>query len=98
LDATGAATVVIGPDQGPANWHVTSLVFQTNRVNKAPVPRVQIYLDTVDPTNSLCVSSNGSWGQAVGDQTLSRGSHLVAVWTGGQAGDNATITVNGEMW
>lgn len=101
LDATGSATIELGPGVptgGPPNWRVTSLVTQTNRVNRAPIPRVSVYLDTVAPENVLCVSPNGSFGQANGNQELSRGSKLVAVWTGGQAGDVATLTVNGEMW
>ena len=97
LDATGAGTLELGPTS-PPNWHVTSLVTQTNRVNKAPIPRVSVYLDTVAPENVLCVSPNGSFGQANGSQTLSRGSKLIAVWTSGQAGDVATLTVNGEKW
>jgi hypothetical protein len=98
LDASGGATIELGPTTGPVHWQVTSLVTQTNRVNQAPIPRVSVYLDTVAPENVLCVSPNGSFGQANGNQELSRGSKLVAVWTGGQAGDLATLTVNGEMW
>jgi hypothetical protein len=98
LDAAGNATIELGPTSGPVNWEVTSLVTQTNRVNKAPIPRVSVYLDTVAPENVLCVSPNGSFGQANGKQQLSRGSKLVAVWTGGQVGDLATLTVNGEQW
>ena len=100
LDANGEGTVELEPGipSGPPNWRVTSLVTQTNRVNLAPIPRVAVYLNTVAPENVLCVSSNGSFGQANGHQELSRGAKLVAVWTGGQAGDVATLTVNGEMW
>jgi hypothetical protein len=98
LDAAGGATIELGPTSGPVHWKVASLVTQTDRVNKAPIPRVSVYLDTVAPENVLCVSPNGSFGQANGNQELSRGSKLVAVWTGGQAGDRATLTVNGEMW
>ena len=98
LDATGALQLSIGPDAGPANWRVTSVIVQTNRPYQAPIPRVQLYLDTVDPTNSLGLGPDGSFGTFVGDQTLSRGSHIIAVWSGGQAGDRATVTVNGEKW
>lgn len=98
LDASGGGQVILGPDAGPANWHVTGLIVQTNRPNLAPIPRVQLYLNEVDPTNSLGLSPNGSFGQAAGDQELSRGQHIIAVWTGGQAGDLATLTANGEKW
>jgi hypothetical protein len=71
---------------------------QTNRPYLAPIPRVQLYLNEVDPTNSLGLGPDGSFGSFVGEHTLSRGSKLIAVWTGGQAGDLATMTVNGEQW
>jgi hypothetical protein len=41
---------------------------------------------------------DGSFSVATGDQMLSRGSHIIAVWSGGQAGDRATLTANGEKW
>jgi len=98
LDATGGGQVVLGPDAGPAYWRVTSVITQTDRPGLAPIPRVQLYLDVVDPSNALGLSYDGSFGQAVGEQTLQRGQHIIAVWTGGQAGDRATMTVNGEKW
>jgi hypothetical protein len=98
LNAAGTGQVIIGPDQGPPNWHVSSIITQTSRPAQAPIPRVQLYLDSVDPQNSLGLSYDGSFGQASGDQDLVRGQHIIAVWTGGQSGDRATITVNGERW
>lgn len=98
LDATGSGTVTLGPDNGPANWQVSGGVTQTSRPGRAPIPRVQLYLDVVDPSNSLGVSYDGSYGPFSGDLTMSRGQHIIAVWTGGQAGDRATMTINGEKW
>jgi len=94
----GSGQLQIGPDSGPANWRVTSVIVQTNRPYQAPIPRVQLYLDTVDPTNSIGLGPDGSFGQFTGDQMLSRGQHIIAVWSGGQAGDAASLTVNGEKW
>lgn len=98
LGSTGGGQILLGPDAGPANWRVTGLTVQTNRPGQAPVPRVQIYLDQVDPSQSQGLNYDGSFAQATGEVTLSRGSHLIAVWTGGQAGDIATFTVTGEKW
>lgn len=98
LDATGSGRVTLGPDQGPPNWEVTSVVTQTNRPGVAPIPRVQLYLDSVDPTNSLGLRYDGSFGQAGGNQILSRGQHIIAVWSGGQVGDLASLTLGGERW
>lgn len=98
LDSSGALQLSIGPDTGPANWRVTSVIMQSNRPGQAPIPRAQLYLDTVDPSNSLGIGYDGSFGQFVGEQLLSRGQHIIAEWTGGQAGDQVTVTVNGEKW
>lgn len=98
LDATGSGQITIGPDQGKANWEVTSVITQTDRPGTAPVPRVQLFLGTEDPQNSVGIGYDGSYGVFVGKQELQRGNHLIARWTGGQAGDRATVTVNGEQW
>jgi len=98
LDGTGAGEVSLGPDAGPANWRVTSIVIQTDRRGQAPIPQVQAYLNTVAPENSIGVGWDGSFGQFVGEQSLSRGQHIIVVWTNGQSGDVATATVNGEQW
>jgi hypothetical protein len=98
LDATGAGTVSLGPESAPgtAAWHVTGVIVQTNRPGQSPIPRVQIYRDTVDPANSLGLSYDGSFGQAVADETVPNGSQLVCVWSGGQSGDRASLTLTGE--
>lgn len=99
LGASGSGQVTLGPDSpGPANWRVTSGVVQTTRPGVAPIPRVQLYLNAVDPTNSIGVGFDGSFGPFTGEQILTRGQHIIAVWTGGQAGDVATLTLNGEQW
>jgi hypothetical protein len=98
LDATGALQLPIGPDSGPANWRVTTVIMQSNRRGQAPIPDAQLYLDTVAPGNSIGIGYDGSFGQFVGEQVLSRGQHIIAEWTGGQAGDQVTVTVNGEKW
>lgn len=98
LDANGAVQLSIGPDSGPANWRVTGVIVQSNRRGQAPIPDVQLYLDTPAAENSIGLGYDGSFGQFVGEQELSRGQHIIAEWTGGQAGDRVTVTVNGEKW
>lgn len=95
LNAAGTGTVSLGPDQGPPYWHVTGVVLQTSRPNASPVPSAQLYLDDPSAVNSLGLTSNGSFKTASCDQLLSRGQHIIAVWTGGQLGDVATLTLSG---
>jgi hypothetical protein len=98
LDATGAGTITLGPESAPgtAAWHITGVIVQTNRPNVAPIPAVQFYRDTATPENSLGLSPNGSFGQAVADEYFPNGSKIICVWSGGQAGDRASLTLNGE--
>jgi len=98
--AAGVATVSLGPSdrRGGTTWSIDSLIWQTNRPGVAPVPRVQIYQDHADPSGSLVLSYDGSFGQAVGDLEISTGSTIIAVWTGAQAGDICTLTITGKRW
>jgi hypothetical protein len=100
LDGTGAGTVSLGPNasRGPANWHVDGVILQTSRPGKAPIPRAQVYLDDAVAQNSQGLTYDGSYAQGRCDITLARGQQLVCIWTGGQAGDIATITLTGEKW
>lgn len=95
LNAAGTGQVSLGPDQGPPYWQVTGIVLQTNRPNLSPVPVCQLYLDDVAAVNSLGLTSNGSFKTASCDRPLTRGQHIIAVWTGGQSGDVATLTLSG---
>lgn len=99
LDANGNGTVKLGPVSGPANWRVTGIIVQTDRRGQAPIPDIQLFLgETTAAESSIGVGYDGSFGQFVGEQTLARGQFITVQWTGGQAGDVATATVNGEKW
>jgi hypothetical protein len=98
LDATGGGQIALGPASAPgsAAWHVTGIIVQTNRPGTSPIPRVQIYRDTIDPANSLGLSYDGSFAQAQADEQVPNGSKLICVWAGGQTGDRASLTLTGE--
>jgi hypothetical protein len=104
LDATGGGQCQLGPasNAGKATWNVDALLWGTVRAGvsaagKAPIPRIQIYLDQTDPSGLQAQSYDGSFGSAGGALALNRGSNLIAVWTGGQAGDTASFTVTGTQ-
>lgn len=100
LNASGAGTVSVGPDQsrGPANWRVTGVILQTTRPGVAPIPRAQVYLDDQVPAQSQGLSYDGSFAQGSCDIPLGRGQKLICAWSGGQSGDVATMTLTGEKW
>jgi hypothetical protein len=104
LNAAGAGQVTLGPEvdqngqgsPGPRTWHIDTIIVQTNRPGKAPVPRTQIFKDTAVPENSQGLSYDGSFGQATGDLTLTGHETVIIQWSGGQAGDRATATLTGR--
>lgn len=101
LDADGSGSVSLGPDTGgPQTWEISGMVLQTNRPGRAPVPRAQVYLDSATPGNSKGLTYDGSFasGFVTGMLTLTRGQQIIVTWTGGQEGDTATLTVNGEKY
>lgn len=101
LDATGAGRIELGPNnsRGPANWRVTGVIVQTNRPGQAPVPRAVVYLDDESsPANVQGLSYDGSFAQGRCDITLTRGQKLICLWSGGQSGDTASLTLTGEKW
>lgn len=100
LDASGGGRVALGPDasKGPAYWRVDGVILQTTRPGVAPIPRAVVYLDEAVANNSQGLSYDGSFAQGRCDITLGRGQTLVCVWSGGQAGDVATMTLTGEKW
>jgi hypothetical protein len=92
-------TVTLGPglnnDRGPAFWNVTGVITKTSRPGVAPIPRVEVFLDTADSGNSQGVSYDGSFSQGPTDIGMIRGQKLIAVWTGGTVGDTATFILSG---
>lgn len=98
LDASGNGTATIGPNtaKGPATWTVSGVILTTSRPGVAPIPRCAVYLDQTNASGLQGISYDGSFNQgAASDLEMSRGQNLIAVWTGGAAGDTANITVTG---
>lgn len=100
LSASGAGEVALGPDsaRGPANWRVTGVILQTDRPGEAPIPRAVVYLDSKSASGTQGLSYDASFAQGSCDLTLTRGQQLICVWSGGQSGDLASITITGEKW
>jgi hypothetical protein len=97
LDVNGYGHVSLSPGNhaGPAHWSIDGAVIQTSRPGLAPVPSCQLYLNSMQASASLGLTYDGSFKAAGGSMNLSLGDVLYAVWTGGQVGDVATLTVTG---
>jgi len=101
LDASGNGILKLGPDNvgsGPSNWNVTGVLGRTNRPGKAPVPRLEVYLDHDDESGAEGVTYDGSFAQGACDITMIRGQQIIAKWFGGSPGDIASLTLSGWKW
>jgi hypothetical protein len=104
FDASGNGTVRFGPsdnNRGPQTWDIDAMLWKTERAGApaaglAPIPRIQVFIDSTDASNARLQSYDGSFGSAHGSQTIVGNQQVVAVWTGGAAGDVGTLTVTGE--
>lgn len=96
LDATGAGRVTLGPTNGPPTWRVTRVAVRTSRPGLRPVPAFALYLDSEDANGLIDQTYDGSADTTDLDVRVFKGSRLIGVWTGGQAGDTATMSVYGE--
>lgn len=98
--ASGGATLRIGPSgvKGPANWDVTGVILKTSRPGEAPVPRAEVYVDRISPECLQGITYDGSFAPGRCKFTITRGQTVIVVWSGGQSGDEAWVTITGEKW
>lgn len=84
----------LGPRRYGTTWHVTHMVSTTNSV----VPsQVRVYRNIESPTTIVDGSDSANQDTSETDITLGSGEFLTFVWTKGDIGAIATITVSGEM-
>ena len=100
FSASGGGTVRLGPAgvRGPANWQVTGVILKTSRPGEAPVPRAEVSIDRVSPECLQGITYDGSFAPGRCNFTIARGQVVIVVWSGGQSGDTASVTVTGEKW
>jgi hypothetical protein len=96
LNASGGGTATLGPVNGPPIWHVTKVSVKTSRPGLAPVPTFDLYLGSQDQHGYQESSYDGSYDSTDVDLILFKGQQIIGVWTGGQSGDVATLSLYGE--
>jgi len=92
---TVTGTVELGPDRGAPYWNVTKMMVRTSRPGRAPIPTCTVYLNEQAPDADQGSTYDGSRDESDCDIDVVRGQHLLAVWTGGQVGDTATLSLTG---
>lgn len=96
LDASGNGRAVIGPTFGPATWHVVVTSVRTSQPGQGNIPQCVLYRGTEDANGYIDTTYDGSADACDTPYDLVQGSQVIAVWTGGNPGDTATLSVKGE--
>lgn len=93
LNASGTGTVKLGPTQYGQRWKVTNVAVATSTA--VNVPECRIYLGPPAATSMLGGSFSGNQDTASTQVELLPGQYLTAVWTGGDSGAVATLSLYG---
>ena len=95
LDNNGNGSVSLGPVYVREHFQVTSASVQVSTANKEA--QCSVYVGSTIISNTFFgTTQTGSTGDtcAIG-QDIQTGQQVFAVWTGGDAGSTATMTLNG---
>lgn len=98
VSGSGAATVRIGPQALGTRWYPDKVDLTTSTgVNDSST--VTLYAGTVALANLIGGTSYLGGGDTIGisGMYLDPGDLLIAMWTGGNPGDNATMRVTGSQ-
>lgn len=95
LDANGNGRAAIGPTYGPPTWHVTSIGVRTSSPGQGNIPMCATYRATEDSNGWLDTTYDGSADSNTVTFDITQGTQIIAVWTGGNPGDVATLSVLG---
>lgn len=95
LDGSGIGRARLGPTFGPATWNVQVTSVRTSQPGQGNIPQCALYRGTEDATGYIDTTYDGSADSCDIPFTLLQGSQAIAVWTGGNAGNVATLTLIG---
>ena len=95
LDANGDGRATLGPTFGPPTWHVRSIAVRTSQPGAGSIPLCATYRATEDANGYIDTTYDGSADATDVAFDLVQGTEIIAVWTGGNPGDVATLSVYG---
>lgn len=103
LDGAGAGTARVGPLTARETWYPSNVSVKTTFPGTQTAPTLQSQCDiyvgqSVSPEFFRDNSIQGSTGDASGScsaDIIRKGHYVFAVWKGGDAGVQATLTVTG---
>ena len=96
LDGTGSGQVQLGPVLAGVSWTPGTVAVIVAPASLAVVSQFYLYLGSVQPANFIGGSYTGDVNSsAVSVPDMHPGQVLTGVWTGGNPGAKATMTVTG---
>lgn len=96
LDSNGNGTVTLGPDNAFQQWIPTNAACSVSSNTSEPV--FVLYNGSAGNANRIGGSYTGSNDNTdLNGITLYPGSVLTGVWTGGDAGATATLSIQGTV-
>lgn len=98
VSGAGAATVQLGPQGIGTRWYPVQAVITTSSgANDAST--CQLFMGTVALANLIGATSYAGGGDTfgLGGATMQPGDYVIAVWAGGNPGDNATLRLVGDQ-
>jgi hypothetical protein len=98
VSAAGSATVSVGPAGLGTVWYPAQATISTT-TGATDSSTCQVYLGAQGVANLLAGQSYAGGGDtvALAVPAMTTGQLLIAVWTGGNSGDKATINILGTM-
>jgi hypothetical protein len=95
LNADGDGRAVLGPTYGPSTWHVQTISVRTSQPGQGDIPQCAIYRGTEDSNGYVDTTYDGSADSTDVNFDITQGVQIIAVWTDGNPGDIATLSVYG---
>lgn len=100
LNGSGAATVKIGPISARESWYPANAHVSANAGSVTNEAQCLVYVGTAVGTNTFrdgtLSGSSGDSTDAINADHVVQGEYIWAVWIGGDAGAQASLTVTGE--
>lgn len=101
LNGSGAGTARLGPAGHGITWTLGTISVKTAQTVTTGTCQCQIYVgDDASAVNFLDGTFSGDTGDssdAAAGQQIRLGKYVFAVWSGGVAGDTATLNITGTM-
>ena len=100
LNGSGAGTAKLGPLSAREKWHPNNAAVSVTYTGTAPTNESQCTILVGDNTiqrqrGTTFTGSSGDSTDGVSADTIRSGEFVWAVWTGGDAGQQATLVVTG---